>query len=63
MHSICLPEGLTVEDTFDYDLANYSIGSLQLAKQMGVPFFIMVGFRRPHLPWRLPRQFWDMYVP
>jgi arylsulfatase A-like enzyme len=24
-------------------------------------FFIGVGFRRPHLDWRMPRRFWEMY--
>jgi len=25
------------------------------------PFFVMVGFRRPHLPWVLHHRFWDLY--
>ena len=25
------------------------------------PFFMVVGFRKPHLPFAAPKQFWDMY--
>ena len=25
------------------------------------PFFLAAGFRRPHLPWQLPKAFWDKF--
>ena len=40
---------------------------LQAAKSRrqadGTPFFIAVGFARPHLPFSAPKKFWDLYDP
>ena len=46
---------------YDYRLAQHSIEALQLAKNLDAPFFIAVGFRRPHKPWRVPQEFFSMY--
>lgn len=32
-----------------------------MEKVKGDPFFMVVGFRKPHLPFAAPKQFWDMY--
>lgn len=45
-----LPDGMT---------ANEAIRQLRAHK--GLPFFMAVGFSRPHLPMVAPRKFWDMY--
>lgn len=29
----------------------------------GTPFFILAGFARPHLPFSVPRKYWDLYDP
>ena len=48
----------------DTRLANHMAQFVQnysLADHEGKPFFAAVGFYRPHLPWNIHRQFWDMY--
>eukprot|EP00039_Didymoeca_costata_P020866 m.342679 g.342679 ORF g.342679 m.342679 type:complete len:552 (-) comp21706_c0_seq1:1-1656(-) len=49
------------EVEYDHRLATRTIESLNRVKQMKKNFFIGVGFRRPHLAWRIPRKFWTMY--
>lgn len=36
---------------------------MEYASKLGKPFFLACGIHRPHLPWHMPRQFWDMYPP
>ena len=59
--SLCILD-VPEDDTFDHRLANATIDSLRLAKQQQRPFAIFAGHRRPHLPWRLPRKWWDLYA-
>lgn len=33
----------------------------EIRKRRAEPFFMAVGFKRPHLPFVAPRRFWDMY--
>lgn len=35
----------------------------QLRQQDGRPFFLAVGFKKPHLPLVAPKKYWDMYDP
>lgn len=35
----------------------------QLSKDAGQPFFLAVGFARPHLPFSVPQSYWDLYDP
>ena len=55
--------GDNAEDYPDGKVAALAIGALeQRAKDTsGAPFFLAVGFMKPHLPFTAPRQYWDMY--
>ena len=35
----------------------------QLRQKDGRPFFLAVGFKKPHLPFVSPKKYWDMYDP
>ncbi len=69
-----LPRGAVFEspdvkddDYADGRVAAETIKRLQAAQrrrqQDGTPFFIAVGFVRPHLPFSAPKQYWDMHDP
>lgn len=49
------------EDTPDGKSADYAIYELRKFKETGEPFFLAVGFYRPHLPLTAPKKYWDMY--
>jgi iduronate 2-sulfatase len=65
-----LPRGAAYEsadvpdETYaDGQIANESIKRLREFKQSGTPFFLAVGFLRPHLPFCSPKKYWDLYDP
>lgn len=41
--------------------ANQAVKQLQAFKGQDKPFFLAVGFYKPHLPFNAPREYWDMY--
>lgn len=41
--------------------AEYAIDQLKTLEQQDQPFFMALGFHKPHLPWCAPKQYWDMY--
>lgn len=47
------------EDMGDYKLADWAIQQLRGRRRQ--PFFLAVGFVRPHLPWYVPRHYFDLY--
>ena len=47
------------EETMDYRTADWA--KQQLDKTYDQPFFMAVGFTRPHLPWFAPQEFFDKY--
>jgi len=44
-------------------VADRAVEWLQRAAKDDRPFFLAVGFRRPHLPWEAPKQYFDLYPP
>ncbi|HUW60298.1 MAG TPA: sulfatase [Candidatus Bathyarchaeia archaeon] len=55
------PLDVPVEQMGDWQVADWVIG--QLGKQHEKPFFLGCGFFRPHLPWYVPRKYFEMYPP
>jgi iduronate 2-sulfatase len=47
----------------DGKIADHAIERLQLLKTEGKPFFLAVGFHKPHLPFVAPKKYWDLYDP
>ncbi|QDT29764.1 sulfatase [Gimesia panareensis] len=47
------------QEMSDYKMANYAIEFLGKPDQK--PFFLACGIYRPHMPWQVPRKYYDMY--
>ena len=45
----------------DGQTADEAIRRLSAARDRGKPFFLAVGFLKPHLPFVAPRRYWDLY--
>lgn len=68
-HARSLPRGLAWEspdvadDAYaDGRIAKRAVERLRdLKSQPGNPFFLAVGFARPHLPFSVPKKYWDLY--
>ncbi len=43
----------------DYRIVQYGIE--QLAKKQEKPFFLAVGLHKPHMPWNVPRKYYEMH--
>ena len=56
-------EAPEVEDNVLYDGQIADRGVETLRKIQRKPFFLALGFIRPHLPFIAPRKYWDMYPP
>jgi len=52
-----------VHDTVYYDGAQteLAIRTLKRLKEQDEPFYLAVGYFRPHLPFTAPKKYWDMY--
>ncbi len=47
----------------DGRLATLAVETLAKLKQQSQPFFLGVGFFKPHLPFNAPKKYWDLYDP
>jgi iduronate 2-sulfatase len=47
----------------DGRVAREAVNRLRAAKARSAPFFMAVGFARPHLPFTVPKKYWDLYDP
>lgn len=50
-------------DTWDGKVARQSVTFLEKAVADAKPFFLAVGFRRPHSPYIAPQKYFDLYPP
>jgi arylsulfatase A-like enzyme len=46
---------------FDGMIADKAISDLRRLKDMDKPFFLALGFLKPHLPFNAPKKYWDLY--
>ncbi|MEM9226886.1 MAG: sulfatase, partial [Verrucomicrobiota bacterium] len=49
------------EETTDGKIAQVGIDYLREFKESGEPFFLALGFHKPHLSFNAPAKYWDMY--
>ena len=56
-------EAADVHDTMYYDGAQTELAKKTLSRivQMDQPFYFGLGFFRPHLPFAVPKKYWDLY--
>ena len=47
------------EDLPDWNIVSYGIQ--QLGRKHDKPFFLAVGLHKPHMPWNVPRKYFDMF--
>jgi iduronate 2-sulfatase len=47
----------------DGELGDMAVAAIQAMKDKKEPFFLAVGFIKPHLPFNAPRKYWDLYDP
>jgi iduronate 2-sulfatase len=50
------------EDAYEDGLtANAAVKAIREAGKADAPFFMMVGFHKPHTPFNAPKKYWDLY--
>jgi len=58
-------ESADVPDNFyrDGKVADLAVATLKTISKKSEPFFLAVGFAKPHLPFVSPKKYWDLYDP
>jgi len=59
--SVWAPIAANEDQAADHKIADYGVAQLQ--RRHDRPFFLSLGFRKPHLPWIAPQRFFDLYPP
>ncbi len=61
--NVAMCESRDVPDEAYYDgrVAAEAVRVLGEVKQAGAPFFLAVGFWKPHAPFNAPKKYWDLY--
>ena len=55
-------DGEAADDNYvDGMVGDYAVKTLGLLNRLAQPFFLGVGFRKPHLPFSAPKKYWDLY--
>ena len=54
---------LADNELYDGMLADMAVSALNGVKDRQEPFFLAVGFVKPHLPFVSPKKYWDLYDP
>jgi iduronate 2-sulfatase len=47
----------------DGELGDIAVAAIRRMKDKKEPFFLAVGFIKPHLPFNVPRKYWELYDP
>ena len=55
-------KGENINDLYaDTKMVSKAINELNILNKNNQPFFLAVGFLKPHLPFNAPKEFWDIY--
>jgi iduronate 2-sulfatase len=57
----CEQRDVPDEAYFDGRVAKLAVEALRERKTKGEPFFLAVGFWKPHSPFNAPKRYWDLY--
>jgi len=52
---------VTDSDYPDGKIADKALSDLKRLKEIGKPFFLAAGFKKPHLPFNAPSSYWELY--
>ncbi|MFM8536655.1 MAG: sulfatase-like hydrolase/transferase, partial [Planctomycetaceae bacterium] len=60
-HPLCESRDVPDEACFDTGTATLAITELRTLAKNPAPFFLAVGFFKPHTPYKVPQRYWDLH--